>query len=47
MIKRLYAKNYRSLAEVEVNLGRLTVLVGQNGTGKSNFIDVLRFVSDA
>jgi len=47
MIKRLYAKNYRSLAEVEVNLGRLTVLVGQNGTGKSNLIDVLRFVSDA
>ena len=47
MIKRVYVKNYRSLAEVEVNLDRLTVLVGQNGAGKSNFIDVLRFISDS
>ncbi|MDD3581205.1 MAG: AAA family ATPase [Desulfobacca sp.] len=47
MIKRVYAKNYRSLAEVEVSLDRLTILVGPNGSGKSNFVDVLRFISDA
>ncbi|MGQ9626407.1 MAG: AAA family ATPase [Anaerolineae bacterium] len=40
-------KNYRSLADVDVNLGPLTVLVGPNGSGKSNFVDVLRFVSEA
>lgn len=47
MIKRVYAKNFRSLAEVDVTLDRLTVLVGQNGSGKSNFVDIFRFVSDA
>lgn len=47
MITHVAVKNYRSLADVEVDLHPLTVLVGQNGTGKSNFVDVLRFVSDA
>ena len=28
-------------------LGPLTYLVGQNGAGKSNFLDALRFVADA
>lgn len=47
MIKRLSVKNYRSLVEVVVDFSPLTVLVGQNGSGKSSVIDVLRFVSDA
>jgi predicted ATPase len=47
IIKRIYAKNYRSIAEVNVNLDSLTVLVGPNGSGKSNFIDIFRFISDA
>ncbi len=47
MITRVKVKNYRSLAEVDVRLSPLTVLVGPNGSGKSNFVDVLRFVSEA
>ena len=47
MINRVWAKNYRSLADIEVSLEDLTVLVGCNGSGKSNFVDVLRFVYDA
>ncbi len=47
MIKRLRVKNYRSLADVDVTLEPLTVLVGHNGSGKSNLIDVLRFAQDA
>lgn len=47
MITRVQVKNYRSLADVDVTLGPLTVLVGRNGTGKSTFLDVLRFVRDA
>jgi predicted ATPase len=47
MIKRVWVKNYRSLAEVSVNLEPLTVLVGHNGSGKSNLVDVLRFLYDA
>jgi predicted ATPase len=46
MVTRLQVRNYRSLGDVDVELGPLTVLVGPNGAGKSNFIDVLRFVSD-
>jgi predicted ATPase len=47
MIRKVTTRNYKSLAEVEVELGRFTVLIGPNGSGKSNFVDVLRFVRDA
>lgn len=48
MITRIEVSNYRSLGEsVVANLGRLTALVGQNGSGKSNLADVLRFVSES
>ena len=47
MITRVQVKNFRSCADVDVNLGALTVLVGRNGAGKSSFLDVLRFVRDA
>ena len=41
------ARNFRSLQEVDVPLGRLTVLVGPNAAGKSNLIDVVSFLRDA
>lgn len=47
MITRLKVANCRSLADIDMRLGPLTVLVGANGTGKSNLIDVLRLVRDA
>lgn len=47
MITRVQAKNFRSFADVDVSLGRLTVLVGRNGAGKSAFLDILRFVKDS
>jgi predicted ATPase len=47
MINRVIAKNYRSLAKVVVDMAPLVILVGPNGAGKSNFIDALRFVTDA
>ena len=47
MITRVQVKNFRNLADIDVQLGPLTVLVGRNGTGKSTFLDVLRFVRDA
>lgn len=47
MIKKVWAKNYRSLANIEVELEPITVLVGHNGSGKSNFVDILRFIHDA
>jgi predicted ATPase len=47
MITRVQVKNFRSFADVDVQLGQLNVLVGRNGAGKSAFLDVLRFVRDA
>jgi predicted ATPase len=46
-LTRVILKNYRSIAQCDVLLGPLTFLVGPNGSGKSNFLDALRFVSDA
>ena len=46
-ITRVILKNYKSIAACDVQLGPLTFLVGRNGTGKSNFLDALRFVADA
>lgn len=45
-ITHLKARNFRSLSDVDLSLEPLTVFVGQNGAGKSNIIDVLRFVRD-
>jgi len=47
MITRVQVKNFRSFADVDVNLDSLNVLVGCNGVGKSAFLDILRFVRDS
>ncbi len=46
-ITRVILKNYKSIAACDVHLGPLMFLVGRNGSGKSNFLDALRFVADA
>jgi predicted ATPase len=46
-LDRVILKNYKSIAACDVKLGALTFLVGLNGSGKSNFVDALRFVADA
>ena len=46
-ITRVVLKNYKSIAVCDVQLQPLTFLVGRNGSGKSNFLDALRFVADA
>ena len=45
-ITRIHARNFRSLADITVDLNPLTILVGPNGSGKSNVVDVLRFLRD-
>lgn len=43
----LEVQNFRSLREATVPLRPLTVLTGANGAGKSNLLDVIRFLGDA
>lgn len=46
-ITRVRIQNYKSIKACDVPLGPLAILVGPNGSGKSNFLDALRFTSDA
>jgi predicted ATPase len=46
-LRRVRIRNYKSIAFCDVTLEPLTVLVGRNGSGKSNFLDALAFVRDA
>jgi predicted ATPase len=47
MITRIFVEHYKSIDRLDLRLGRLSVLVGPNAAGKSNFIDALRMVRDA
>lgn len=46
-LRSVKLRNYKSIAGCSVALAPLTVLVGRNGSGKSNFLDALRFVADS
>lgn len=41
MFTRLFVDNFRALVNTDLQLGRRTLLMGSNGTGKSTFADVL------
>lgn len=45
-IDKIHVRNFRSLADVEVDLRGLTVLFGRNGAGKSSFLDTVWFARD-
>jgi energy-coupling factor transporter ATP-binding protein EcfA2 len=47
LITRVVLENYKSIAFCDVKLGPLSILVGPNGAGKSNFLDALKFLSEA
>ncbi len=44
MIHRMRIQNFRSLRDVQVSLDPITVLIGRSGTGKTNFVDAIRFL---
>jgi predicted ATPase len=43
-ISRIKLKNWRNFQNVDVPLGHRTFLVGPNASGKSNFLDAIRFL---
>jgi predicted ATPase len=46
-LRRVRIRGYKSIAFCDVTLGPLTILVGRNASGKSNFLDALAFLRDA
>jgi len=45
-IRRIKVTNFKSFKEMEVELGRLNVLIGANASGKSNFVEIFKFLRD-
>lgn len=41
MIKSVKIENYKSIQSLEVEVGRFNVIIGENGAGKSNFLEAL------
>jgi len=46
MIHRFRVQNFKSLEDISVDLGDVTVLVGRSGTGKTNFVTALAYLRD-
>lgn len=46
MLSKLNVKNYKSLAEFVIELGKFNVLIGPNNSGKSNIFDCLSFLAE-
>lgn len=46
MIRLIEASNYRSLKYISQSLGDFHVLIGANATGKTTFLDTIKFISD-
>ncbi len=45
MLKRIKIQNYKSFIELDLSLKPLSVLIGPNSAGKSNFLDALQLLS--
>jgi predicted ATPase len=46
MINLIEVKNFRSLKYISQKLNGFNVLVGANATGKTTFMDLIKFVAD-
>jgi predicted ATP-dependent endonuclease of OLD family len=47
MLSKINIKNYKSIADDTLELGRVNVLIGENGCGKSNILEAIAMASSA
>ena len=47
MISEIQIRNFKSIQDVTLRPGRVTVLIGENGIGKSNVLEAITFASCA
>lgn len=45
-IKEIRITNFKSFEKLEVDLGKFNVLIGANASGKSNFVQIFKFLRD-
>src|SRR5271168_4004033 len=47
MIRKVRIENYKSIPSLALDLGRVNVLIGANGSGKSNILEAIALASAA
>lgn len=47
MLEEITIKNFKSITDDTISLGRVNVFIGENGSGKSNILEALMFASIA
>lgn len=47
MIDRIEIKNFKSIVDLKMELGRVNVIIGANGCGKTNILEAISFASAA
>lgn len=45
-IKRIKAENFKSYKKVDIELNNLNFIIGGNASGKSNYVNILKFFND-
>lgn len=46
MITRIEVSNFKSFKHIDIKLGKFNVIIGPNASGKSNFVQVFKFIRD-
>ncbi|MDM8569341.1 AAA family ATPase [Thiotrichales bacterium HSG1] len=47
MIKKIHIENYKSIFNLDIEIGRVNIFIGENGSGKTNILEALAFVAAA
>ncbi len=45
MISQVHIKNFKSIVDLTIDLGRVNLFIGENGSGKSNILEAVAFAS--
>ena len=45
MIEKIHIQNFKSIYDLEIEVGQVNLLIGENGSGKSNLLEAFVFVS--
>ena len=46
VLRKIAIKGYRSIKDDSIELGKLNVLIGANGAGKSNFVSFFKLLNE-